>query len=188
MIASFFELELPVWEKILRAALIYLFLLLVLRLAGKRELGQLNVMDFVLLLILSNAVQNGIIGDDLSVIGAFIGATTLIAINVLAGIAIRRSSMMRKILVGTPSIIIDNGVLHTQAMRRERLSQEDLDLALVEAGASRISEVDKCILEPNGRLVMTLKSHHITSAQLDAINKQLEDLRHVLEKRSTPPG
>lgn len=190
MFASFFELELPIWEKIVRAALIYLFLLLALRLAGKRELGQLNIMDFVLLLILSNAVQNGIIGDDLSVVGAFIGAGTLIAINYLAGVAIRHNSVIRKILVGTPSTIIEDGILHAHAMRRERLSQQDLDLALAEAGASDINDVDKCILEPNGRLVITLKSQHVTAAQLDAINKNLEELRLLLKRQqtATPPG
>ena len=182
MIASLFELELSVWEKVVRATLIYLFLLLALRLAGKRELGQLNVMDFVLLLILSNAVQNGIIGDDLTVTGAFIGAGTLITLNFLAGIAIRRNKVVRKLLVGAPSIIIENGVLHAQAMRRERLTQEELDLAIAEAGASSLSDVDKCILEPNGRLAVTLKSHHISAAQLDAINTQLAQLRSTLEK------
>ncbi|CAB4552958.1 unannotated protein [freshwater metagenome] len=177
MFNSLFHLEISIWEKIARAALVYLILLFALRLAGKRELSQLNVTDFVLLLILSNAVQNGIIGQDSTISGAFIGVGTLITINYGASLAIQRNSYIRRILVGTSSVIIKDGQLDIRALRRERMSHEDIEMAIAEVGARSISDVERCLLEPDGRLAITLKDEQLPLRKLQAISLQLDELK-----------
>ena len=111
-----FTLDLSVAEKILRSVVIYGFLILALRIGGKRELSQLNTMDFIVLLAVANAVQNGIIGEDNSLTGAIIGATTLFVINGVALIAVSRSRTLRRVLVGTATPIVEAGIVNQQTL------------------------------------------------------------------------
>lgn len=175
-----FSLGPTVGEKILRAVLIYLFLLLVLRVAGKRELGQLNTMDFIVLLAIANAVQNGIIGNDNSVTGAVIGATTLVVVNLAAVVVAIRSPRVRHFLIGVPTVLVEDGVVNHRHLRRERMSDEDLDQAILEAGASDVSQVRRAVIEPNGRVAVTLAEDPGGARRLAAIEGELVQIRALL--------
>src|SRR5258705_11354142 len=119
---TIFDIYQPWWELILRAVVVYLFLILLLRLTGKRQVGQLAPFDLVLLLVLSNAVQNSMNAGDNSLIGGLIAASTLVAFNMLVGVATYRSKTLEALIEGRPQVLIHNGKLYPQAMRDARLT------------------------------------------------------------------
>lgn len=177
-----FSLHPSVAEKILRAVLVYGFLVVALRLGGKREVGQLSTMDFIVLLAVANAVQNGIIGNDNSVTGAVIGATTLFVVNGLVVVFIVRSRAARKLLVGTPSVLVAGGQVQDATLRHERMSRDDLLQAVMEQGAAGIEDVDNCIIEPNGRIVVSLKNVDANAARYEKILERLSALEDLVRK------
>ena len=150
MIESMFHLHLPVLEKLLRPVIVYLFLIFFLRLFGKRELAQLNPFDLVVLLSLSNTVQNAMIGDDNSVTGGIIGAFSLLAINYVLTLVLYRLPKVDKLVEGDATVLIRNGLLDRKAMKKEALSELELKSVLHKQGLNEFSEVAKCVLEPNG--------------------------------------
>lgn len=119
---SVFSLDVSVWEKLLRTFFLYLFLVVALRLAGKREMAQLTTMDFVVLLLVSNAVQNGLIGNDNSVTGAFIGAGALFAMNAGLVIVLFRHRRLRTLFGGSASVLVRDGQVDAREMKREHLT------------------------------------------------------------------
>jgi uncharacterized membrane protein YcaP (DUF421 family) len=151
---AIFDLHVSVGEKVVRALLIYLFLVLALRIIGKRELGQANTLDLVVLLLVANAVQNGIIGNDITVTGAVIGAVTLFAINELFNRAAYGSSRISRLLEGDPSVLIRKGKPEPRALRREGISLPELRAIARRQGFSDLGEVDSAILETNGVVTM----------------------------------
>src|SRR5437879_3924617 len=124
-----FVLALPVAEKILRPMAVYFFLVIGLRLAGKRELAQLNPFDLVVLLTLSNTVQNAIIGDDNSVTGGVIGASTLLLVNYLVVKYLYRHEKLERFVEGEPAVIIENGVVQTDRLKCELITLGELETA-----------------------------------------------------------
>src|SRR5258706_3689975 len=127
--SDMFSLGLPVLEKILRPLAVYIFLVIALRLAGKRELAQLNPFDLVVLLTLSNAVQNAIIGEDNSVTGGFIGATTLLVINYFVVRFLYDHQKLDEIIEGNAEVLIENGQLQTDRLRKEIITLPELEAA-----------------------------------------------------------
>src|SRR5215475_10122483 len=123
-------MAIPVWELVLRGVLVYGFLIVLLRLTGKRQVGQLAPFDLVLLLVLSNAVQNSMNGGDNSVLGGLISASTLVAVNWAVGYAAFRSKRLERAIEGRPQVIVHNGHVYRDVMLRERLTQSELDAAL----------------------------------------------------------
>ena len=178
-----FSLGPTVGEKILRAFLIYGFLLVALRVGGKRELGQLNTMDFIVLLAVANAVQNGIIGEDNSITGAVIGAATLFVINGVASVGVSRSHLLRRLLVGSPTPLVESGVVNTRNLRRLRMTEDDVLQAVVEAGGDGFADVERCVIEPNGHIAVTLVEHDASAAQLAEVKAQLERIEGLLKAR-----
>ena len=150
LIQSMFHLQLPVLEKILRPMIVYLFLVVFLRLFGKRELAQLNPFDLVVLLSLSNTVQNAMIGDDNSVSGGVIGALSLLTINWVLTRMLFRSPKLSTILEGTETVLIRHGVVDWEATKKEALTELELRSVLHKQGYNDPAEVEKCVLEPNG--------------------------------------
>jgi uncharacterized membrane protein YcaP (DUF421 family) len=150
MIQSMFHLPLPILEKILRPMLVYLALVLFLRLFGKRELAQLNPFDLVVLLSLSNTVQNAMIGDDNSVSGGVIGAFSLLTINWAMSRLLFRSPKLNQALGGSATCLIRDGAVDYEALKQESLTEEDLLSALHKQGFDTVAEVRRCMLEPNG--------------------------------------
>src|SRR5215467_14351507 len=120
------NLAVPVWELILRSVVVYGFLLVLLRLTGKRQVGQLSPFDLVLLLVLSNAVQNSMNGGDNSLIGGLVSATTLVAVNYLVGFLTFKSKRMEVLIEGRPLVLIHNGKLFEDVMARAQLTHHEL--------------------------------------------------------------
>ena len=140
------------WELIARAAIVYLFLMLILRITGKHQIGQLAPFDLVLLLVLSNAVQNSMNGGDNSVLGGLISATALVAINWGVGYLTYRHKRLARIIEGRPQVLIHNGHVYRDVMERERLTQDELDAALRLAGCANVEDVHFAILENDGQI------------------------------------
>jgi uncharacterized membrane protein YcaP (DUF421 family) len=149
-----FDLHVSAGEKVLRAVLIYLFLIAILRIVGKRELGQANTLDLVVLLLVANAVQNGIIGDDLSVTGAVIGAVTLFAINEVVSRTTYAFPWAARALEGDPSLLISEGKPIHKALRRSGISLPELRASARRQGFADLGAVHTAILETNGVVTM----------------------------------
>jgi uncharacterized membrane protein YcaP (DUF421 family) len=147
-----FVITLPILEKILRPVIVYFFLVVMLRLSGKRELVQLNPFDLVVLLTLSNTVQNAIIGDDNSVSGGLLGASSLLAVNYLTVRFLYKHKALDEIVEGKADVLIEGGKLRPEHLKTELISVSQLEAAARKQGFSSLSEVDQCILEPGGTL------------------------------------
>jgi len=129
IVEHMFHLGLPIAEKILRPIVVYFFLIVGLRLAGKRELAQLNPFDLVVLLTLSNTVQNAIIGDDNSVTGGLIGAATLLALNYAVVRFLYGHDKLEQLVEGAPDVLIENGVIQPDRLRQELITLQELEAA-----------------------------------------------------------
>jgi uncharacterized membrane protein YcaP (DUF421 family) len=151
------NLSLPWWEFVVRGFLVYVFLLIILRLTGKRQTGQLAPFDLVLLLVLSNAVQNSMNGGDNTVIGGIISAATLIGLHYLVALLTYKSKKLEVWIEGTPQILIHDGVLNEQVMRKELLTHHELAAALRSAGCSDVKHIRSAVLENNGQITVSLK-------------------------------
>jgi uncharacterized membrane protein YcaP (DUF421 family) len=162
-----FALGLPIAEKILRPIIVYIFLIAGLRLSGKRELAQLNPFDLVVLLTLSNTVQNAIIGDDNSVTGGIIGATSLLAVNYLVIRFLYDHRKIDQIVEGNADILVEDGKIHEHRLKKELITKEELAAAARRQGFESLSEVRQCILEPGGTLTFIAKK------------PDTEDVRHA---------
>lgn len=145
-----FQLPLPIIEKLARPVIVYLVLVLLLRLFGKRELAQLNPFDLVVLLSLSNTVQNAIIGEDNSVTGGIIGAVGLLAINWLVVRTLFRSPRLTRMLEGRASVLVRDGQIDLKALERESLTRQELVEVVHRQGFEHLHQVKRCELEPNG--------------------------------------
>jgi uncharacterized membrane protein YcaP (DUF421 family) len=179
-----FQLPLPVLEKLLRPVIVYLVLVILLRLFGKRELAQLNPFDLVVLLSLSNTVQNAIIGDDNSVTGGIIGAFSLLAINWLVVRVLFRSPRLTRLLEGRAAILIREGKVDRKALARESLTHEELLAVIHRQGFEDVHQVYRCELEPNGSFFVEAfdpsiadKRHAELIARLDALSREVASLR-----------
>ena len=146
------SMSLPWWEFIIRGLIVYVFLLILLRISGKRQVGQLAPFDLVLLLVLSNAVQNSMNGGDNSVIGGLISATTLVAINFGIGYATFRSKKLEAIIEGRPQVLIHDGKLYEDVMAKAQLTHHELQAALRQSGCNCVDDVHSAILENNGSI------------------------------------
>jgi uncharacterized membrane protein YcaP (DUF421 family) len=182
LIESMFHLPLPVLEKVLRPVIVYLFLIGFLRLFGKRELAQLNPFDLVVLLSLSNTVQNAMIGDDNSVSGGIIGAFSLLAINWLLTRILFRLPKINNAFEGTETVLIRHGVVDWGAAKKEALTELELRSVLHRQGYNDFDEVERCVLEPNGNFYMEGIKARGDDAQRAAIMKAMEDLTHEVKQ------
>lgn len=146
------NLSVPWWELLVRGVIVYVFLIVLLRITGKRQVGQLAPFDLVLLLVLSNSVQNAMNAGDNSVTGGLIGAGTLVVMNYLVGRATYRSKTIERIIEGRPEVLVHNGRLYEDVLAREKLTHHELNAALRAAGCSNIEEVQFAVLETNGQI------------------------------------
>jgi uncharacterized membrane protein YcaP (DUF421 family) len=142
----------PLWEPVLRGALIYAALLILLRLTGKRQVGQFTPFDLVLLLLVSEAVSNALSGGDDSVTGGLIVVATMLLLNLAVGWMTTRSPVVERRLEGRPQFLIKNGRVDYAVLRRESLSKNDLLAAIRQEGCFRPREVEYAVLETSGRI------------------------------------
>ena len=145
------------WEFVLRAIIVYLFLLIILRLTGKRQVGQLAPFDLVMLLVLSNAVQNSMTGGDNSVTGGIIVVCTLIALNWLISYLTFRSKKLEALVEGRPVVLVHNGHVDREAMKKVQLTMHELDAALRAEACSGVDQVRFALLENNGHITVIPK-------------------------------
>jgi uncharacterized membrane protein YcaP (DUF421 family) len=161
--------EAPILALVVRAVVVYAFLLVALRVAGRRELAQMTSFDLILLLVISNAVQNSINAGDNSLTGGLISAVVLVGLNWLLGYATYRWRPMERLVEGKPLRIVSDGKVHLGAMRRELLTLSELRSALRKQGILRISDCRLVVLEPDGTLSIVKR---------DFEPQSLEDLAH----------
>jgi uncharacterized membrane protein YcaP (DUF421 family) len=184
VLSHMFHLPLPILEKLLRPVVVYVVLILLLRLFGKRELAQLNPFDLVVLLSLSNTVQNAIIGDDNSVTGGVIGAFGLLAINWLVVRTLYSSPRLTRALEGRSTVLISEGKIDTKAVKRESLTEEELIEVIHRQGFEHLNQVRRCELEPNGSFYIeamepspTEKQHDELIGKIDALTREVAAMR-----------
>jgi uncharacterized membrane protein YcaP (DUF421 family) len=185
-----FALGLPVAEKILRPIIVYVFLIGGLRLAGKREMAQLNPFDLVVLLMLSNTVQNAIIGDDNTITGGMIGAATLLIVNHALVRYLYGHQALERLVEGDPDVLIDKGVVQTKALERELITLGALESAAHREGFASLDDVERAILEPGGSICFIAKRptpeisrHDELVARLEQIQNQLSQLAATTQTR-----
>lgn len=151
------ETSVPWWEFVLRGVIVYVFLLIFLRLTGKRQTGQFAPFDLVLLLILSNAVQNSMNAGDNSLVGGLVSALTLIGCHVVLAQLTFRFGRLERLIDGTPQVLVRDGQVDTELMRKELLSTEDLEAALRAGGCLHVHEVARATIETNGQITVVLR-------------------------------
>jgi uncharacterized membrane protein YcaP (DUF421 family) len=183
-LTDMFQLGLPVLEKILRPVFVYAFLVVGLRLAGKRELAQLNPFDLVVLLTLSNTVQNAIIGEDNSVTGGIIGATTLLIINYVVVRFLYRHERLDRLVEGDADVLMDGGLVRADRLDKEKITRSELEAAARKQGFASLDEVERAVLEPSGTISFIAKRpapetvrHLELMGRLDQISREVAAMR-----------
>ena len=184
-----FVIGVPLAEKILRPIIVYAFLVVSLRLSGKRELVQLNPFDLVVLLTLSNTVQNAIIGEDNSVLGGIIGATSLLATNYVVVRFLYDHRKLDQIVEGRADVLVEDGKVRAQHLKKELITVAQLEAAARKQGFGSLSEVQQCVLEPGGTLTFLGKRPSGEDVRHQELVGKLERLAQeiVLLRGSQPP-
>jgi uncharacterized membrane protein YcaP (DUF421 family) len=180
--SSIFDLQVPFAEKILRTVLIYVLIAVLIRATGKRGLAGLNTLDIVVVVLLSNVVQNGVIGNDNSVTGAAIGAVTLVAVNSALNRAALRNDTVAMLFDGTDTTIIQRGRMIARAARRVGLRRHELDHAVRLQNGDDIAQVEHGVLDPGGQLILTLKplEQGATKGDVERLAAALARIEHLL--------
>lgn len=177
-----FVLGAPLVEKLLRPVIVYVCLVGLLRIFGKRELAQLNPFDLVVLLSLSNTVQNAIIGNDNSLTGGIVGAFTLLGINYLVVRFLFRHRRLDQLFEGKPSVLVEHGHLVKHALARELLTRAELMTVLHRQGFDSLEEVERCILEPGGTFYIHRKTPATDEVQHSEVMLRLNDIQARLDR------
>lgn len=184
--SDLFTMGAPLAEKVLRPVLVYIFLVMFLRIFGKRELAQLNPFDLVVLLSLSNTVQNAIIGNDNSLTGGLVGAFTLMLVNYLVVRFLFRHRRLDQVFEGTPTVLIEHGRLRPEALAKELLSASELLTVAHRQGFGSLDDIERCVLEPGGTFFIQGREprphdrrQKELMARLDQISRQIDGLRRA---------
>ena len=190
MIESMFHLHVGILEKLFRPAIMYLVLVVFLRLFGKRELAQLNPFDLVVLLCLSNTVQNAIIGEDNSVTGGIIGAFSLLGMNWMLTRVLYRAPRLNAVVEGPSRTLIADGRVDEEALKREALTEKELLSVLHKQSFSSFEDAAKCVLEPNGTFYieavkpsLDAESERKTLEAVESLREEIRQMRAELSRR-----
>lgn len=177
-----FVIQIPVLEKVLRTVLVYAAIVIVFRLAGKRDLATFNTFDFVVIFLLSNVVQNAVIGNDDSVSGGVIGAVVLVAINAALNRWLALSPRASSVLEGKPTTVIENGHFIQSALRRLALRPGEIDQAIRVQNGDDVSDIGSGRMEPSGQLILSLKPEEqsATKGDLAHLNARLDRIDAAL--------
>jgi uncharacterized membrane protein YcaP (DUF421 family) len=187
MLKDMFQMGLPLAEKVLRPVVVYFFLVAGLRLAGKRELAQLNPFDLVVLLLLSNTVQNSIIGNDNSVTGGLVGATTLLGLIWIVVRFLFKHERLERLVEGEEDVLIEGGRIRRDRLEKEAITRAELEEAAHKQGFGSLEEVERAALEPGGGLTFVARKpepeearHREVVARLEGLAREIEGLRAAL--------
>jgi uncharacterized membrane protein YcaP (DUF421 family) len=191
---NMFVPELSVAEKILRPILVYVFLVIVVRLAGRRELAQLNSFDLIVLLMLANTVQNATIGNDNSMVGGLIGVSALLLVNYLVVRFLYRHPRVDRLLEGGPTMLIRDGQVIRKNLVREAITEGELMEAVRKQGLGSVEEVAGAVLETGGVISVVPRKPtpaearlHLLEGKLDEIKKEIAGLTRALVRPSGEP-
>lgn len=188
--SDIFVVGVPLAEKILRPMMVYIFLVAALRLAGKRELAQLNPFDLVVLLTLSNTVQNAIIGEDNSVLGGVIGAATLLLLDYLLVRALYNHPKLFQLVEGKPDVLFEDGKIKKNRLKKELITVEELTSAAHRQGFASLHQVEKVVLETGGTLSFIGKEPAPEELRHRELVEKLEQMQRelsLLRVRPVPP-
>jgi uncharacterized membrane protein YcaP (DUF421 family) len=179
--AMFVE-QIPLTEKILRTIIVYALIAVLFRLTGKRGLAGMNTFDIIVIFLLSNVVQNAVIGNDTSLTGGVVGAVTLVTVNAAVNRLIASSTTAARIFDGRATTVISDGHILGGALRRLGLRRSELDLAVRVQNGDDISEIGRGSLEPGGQLVLTLKpaEQSATKADVTELTDRLSRIESLL--------
>jgi uncharacterized membrane protein YcaP (DUF421 family) len=187
---NMFDLDLTVLEKVIRPIIVYVFLLIGFRLAGKRELAQLNAMDLVVILMIANTVQNSIIGNDNSVTGGVIGAATLLVLNYVVVRFLFSHPRFDQLVEGSPTELMSHGRMNRVQMQKELITKSELQVAAHRQGFGSLREVERAILEPSGVISFIGKDPTPEEAmraelvaKLEEVTRQLAEIKTALAAR-----
>ena len=170
---SMFTLSVPWWEIVMRTIVVYVVVFALLRVSGKRELGQMTPFELVVLLVIANAVQNAMNGGDNSLLGGLIAAVTLVLTNMLFQRVPHRVPFLERIFSSEPTLLVDDGKIIQHHMDREDVSMDELEMAIREKGVEKVSEVKAAILEINGDISVIPKEGFGTRRR-----RHLRQLKH----------
>ena len=179
---SMFGFEIPATEKILRTLGVYLGLAVIMRLAGKRQLAQLNSFDLIVMLLLSNVVQNAVIGPDNSLTGGLLGAVVLVGFNAVLERITTATKRTTMIFEGTPSALVVDGQIREKKVRRLGLRDAEVVTALRHQGASNVGDVRRATLEPGGTISVEL-TREAENATYGELRQAVLDLQRHLDER-----
>ena len=185
-VVDMFALPVPLIEKVARTLIVYLFLIFAFRYAGKRLLAQLNPFDLVVLLILSNTVQNAIIGNDNSLTGGLVGAATLLLFNNFVVRRFYSHARLEKWLEGKPDLLIEHGKLKPETLQKDAVSKHEVVVAAHKQGFDSLADVDKAVLAPGGSLWFFRHTPSTDEARQQALLDRLDRLERLISARMPP--
>ncbi len=171
-----FQLSVPWWEIVVRTAVVYVVVLALLRIAGKRELGQMTTFDLVVILVIANAVQNAMNGGDNSLLGGIIAAATLVALNLVVARVVGDVPFFGRLLAGEPTLLLRDGEPIPDHLKRERVTREEIEMAAREHGIDDLAQVSAAILEADGSISIIPKSR-------DTVHRTPRRLRQFQHRR-----
>lgn len=181
------QLGIPLAEKIIRPVIVYGFLVVALRLGGRRELAQLNPFDLVVLLTLSNTVQNAIIGNDNSLLGGLVGATALLITNYAVVRFLYTHEKIERIVEGESEVVIDQGRINEDALKKELITEAELKAAARRQGFDSLDEIERAVIDPNGTLSFFARQpaphvarHEEVTQRLDRLTSEVRQIRRHL--------
>jgi len=167
---SIFASNVPLWNVAVRTLLCYVAILILLRVAGKRELGQITTFDVVVLLMIGNAVQNAMVGPNYSVTAGVVAAVVLVAANYLTALLGLHSPLFERVLRGAPTLLVSHGTFLTPNLRREGVDPDEVLMAMREHGIDNLTQVKAAVLEMDGSISIIPEG---------AVTIRTRPLRHV---------
>ena len=184
---SLFTMPIPIGEKIARTILVYVIVVVLLRVLGRRTVAQLNAFDLVVLLLLSNVVQNAIIGPDNSLIGGLIGVVTLLLINTVVVWVVRRNPWLDRVVEGSNVTLVRDGSVDQRALRHLGIREADLHAALLTQGAEGMQDVKEADMYPSGSIVveLTQEAENASRMDLDRVEHKIDDLAAAIARMTT---
>ena len=182
---SLFDLSMSGWEKVIRSVAVYLFLVVIFRLIGKRTIAAMSTMDFVLLILLSNVVQNAVIGEDNSLLGGMLGALTIVGVNWLVDRLALVSPLVRRLAVGVDVDVVSDGRVDKRALNRIGLSPEQLEILVHQQNGDDIDQVEHAELTADGHLLVRVKpsQQSATHGDFEALHHRLDRIEALLANR-----
>jgi uncharacterized membrane protein YcaP (DUF421 family) len=186
IVDSLFTMPIPLGEKVLRTVLVYLVVVVLLRIMGRRTVAQLNAFDLVVLLLISNVVQNAIIGPDDSMLGGVVGVVTLLLVNAFVVREARRHRRLDRLVEGKTVTLVRDGSIDHDAIRHLGIREADLTAALLRQGAEDMRDVHRALMYPSGSIVIDLTEEARDASRMDLqrVEAKIDDLAAAVGRLS----